>query len=160
MRLIRFVPRRLLGSRAFTVVARRVIPRADVALQRFSGGRASLTAAAGMPLLLLETTGRRSGQPRVTPLTFALQGSDFLVVGSNWAQQAHPAWALNLLAESKAAVSVHGSRIAVNARLLRGAERAEAWPLLLEVWPTYDDYVERVHETSGREIMVLRLERA
>jgi deazaflavin-dependent oxidoreductase (nitroreductase family) len=160
MRLSRILPRRLLGSSAFVVVGKRVIPRADLALQRLSRGRASFTAATGIPLLLLETTGRHTGQPRVTPLAYASQGSDFLVVGSNWGQQRQPSWALNLLAEPEAAVSVHGTRVAVAARVLRGAERAEVWPLLLDIWPAYDDYVERVHETSGREIMVFRLERA
>jgi deazaflavin-dependent oxidoreductase (nitroreductase family) len=160
MRLSKVLPRCLLGSSVFTAVGKRVFPRIDLALQWLSRGRASLTAATGIPLLLLETTGRRTGQPRVTPLTYATQGTDFLVAGSNWGQERHPAWALNLLAAPAAAVSVHGKRIAVTARELHGDERAEAWPLLLDVWPTYDDYVERVHATSGREIMVFRLERA
>lgn len=159
MRLTRIVPRRLLGSVAFAAVGKRVFPPADRALQRLSRGHASLTAIAGMPLLLLETTGRRTGQTRSTPLVYASQGRDFLVAGSNWGQQQHPAWALNLVAEPVAAVSVHGTRIPVTAKVLRGAERAEVWPLLLDVWPPYDDYVERVHATSEREIMVFRLER-
>ncbi|HEX4788306.1 MAG TPA: nitroreductase/quinone reductase family protein [Actinospica sp.] len=159
MRLSKVLPRRLLSSSSFAFVGKRVFPRGDLALQRLSHGRASLTAGAGVPLLLLETTGRRTGQPRVTPLTYASQGTDFLVAGSNWGQERHPAWALNLLATPKAAVSLRGKRIAVTARALYGAEWTEAWQLLLDVWPVYDDYVARVHETSGREIMVFRLER-
>lgn len=159
VRLTRLLPARFLGSPAFGAVGKRVIPRADVALQRLTGGRASLTAAAGMPLLLLETTGRRTGSARVTPLTYATQGSDFLVVGSNWGQSRQPAWVLNLLAKSDAFVLLHGGRVSVTARALSGGERSDVWPLLLEVWPVYDEYVKRVQSTSDREIMVFRLER-
>ena len=112
-----------------------------------------------MPLLLLETTGRRTGSARVTPLTYATQGSDFLVVGSNWGQSRQPAWVLNLLAKSDAFVLLHGGRVSVTARALSGGERSDVWPLLLEVWPVYDEYVKRVQSTSDREIMVFRLER-
>jgi len=159
MRLTRFVPTRFLGSSSFAAVGRRVFPRADAALQRWTGGRLSLTAAAGMPLLMLETRGRRTGERRVTPLTYATQGTDFLVAGSNWGQERQPGWALNLMAQPDAVVSLHGKRAPVTARLLDGAERADAWALLLEVWPAYDAYVRRIHETSDREVLVFRLER-
>jgi deazaflavin-dependent oxidoreductase (nitroreductase family) len=159
MRLSRILPRRMLGSAAFTAVGKRIFPRADVALQRVSRGHASLAGSVGMPLLMLETTGRRSGEPRVTPLIYVTQGTDFLVIGSNWGQRLQPAWALNLLAEPKAAVSVHGTRIPVTARRLQDAERTAAWALMLDIWPAYDEYARRVDATSGRDIMVFRLER-
>lgn len=63
------------------------------------------------------------------------------------------------MAKPEAVVGVHGKRIPVTARQLDGAERADAWALLLEVWPAYDAYVRRIHETSDREILVFRLER-
>lgn len=161
MRLTRILPKGLLGSSAGTAVGKRVFPRADLLLQRLTHGRASLASAAiGVPLLLLETVGRRTGQPRVTPLIYAVQGADFLVAGSNWGQRSQPGWALNLLARPDAVVSVHGTRIPVRARRVEGAERDGAWPLLLELWPAYDEYAARVHTTSGREIMVFRLERS
>lgn len=153
------LPPRLLGSAAASAVGMRVFPRADRALQKISRGRTSLTAVTGMPLLLLETTGRRSGQLRVSPLIYATQGADFLVAGSNWGQEKPPAWALNLTADSNACVCVRGTRIPVTAQLLRDAEREDAWPLLLELWPAYDEYARRVRATSGREIMVFRLRR-
>lgn len=159
MRLTRLVPARLLGSSGFAAIGKRVFPRADLALQGLTRGRLSLTAAAGLPLLVLETTGRRSGELRTTPLTYAVQGADFLVAGSNWGQERQPAWALNLLAKLDAVVDLRGARIPVTARLLHDAERAAAWALLLEIWPAYDEYVRRVHESSDREILVFRLER-
>jgi deazaflavin-dependent oxidoreductase (nitroreductase family) len=163
MRLTRLLPTRLLGSAGFAAMGKHVFPRADVALQRLTRGRLSLTAAAGMPLLLLETTGRRSGELRVTPLTYATDGAggaDFLVAGSNWGQHQQPGWALNLLAKPDAVVDLHGERIPVTARVLHDAEREAAWTLLLQIWPAYDEYVRRVRQTSDREILVFRLERA
>ena len=159
MRLTRFVPMRLLGSPFVSAIGRRTFPRVDKVLQRATRGRASLAGAIGMRLLLLETTGRRTGEPRVTPLIYATQGTDFLVVGSNWGQERNPAWVLNLLAKPEAVVSLRGARIPVRARRLTEEERASVWPRLTEIWPAYDEYVNRVQATSGREILVFRLER-
>lgn len=159
MRLTRLLPKRLLGNSLVSAVGRRAFPRIDRSLQQVTRGRASLAGIVGMPLMLLETTGRHTGQPRVTPLTFLTQGADFLVVGSNWGQERHPAWALNLLGTPDAVVSLSGERIPVHARRLAGEERAAAWSRLIELWPAYDEYAERVKATSGREIMVFRLER-
>lgn len=143
-----------LGSAAFGRIGRRVIPRADLAVHRISRGRYSLTETAGMPLLMLTTTGRHSGLPRVTPLTYARDGDGILVVGSNWGQPEQPAWALNLRAAPDAALEIRGRRRDVTARLLEGAERADAWKHLVRVWPHYDTYSARV---TGRELLVFRL---
>ncbi|MBR7829083.1 nitroreductase family deazaflavin-dependent oxidoreductase [Actinospica sp. MGRD01-02] len=160
MRITRLVPARLIGGKYASAIGRRVFPPVDTALQRATRGRASLTRAIGMRLLMLETIGRRSGEPRVTPLIFATQDSDFVVVGSNWGQAHNPAWALNLVANPDAVATLDGERIPVRARRLTEQERAEVWPLMLEVYPAYDEYARRVQASSGREIMVFRLERA
>jgi deazaflavin-dependent oxidoreductase (nitroreductase family) len=161
VRLTRILPKGLLGSSVGAAVGKRVFPRTDLVLQRWTRGRFSLTAATvGIPLLLLETVGRRTGEPRSTPLIYAAQGAGFIVAGSNWGQRRPPGWVLNLLDRPEAVVSVRGTRVAVRARRLEGAERDEAWPLLLELWPAYDEYAARVRATSGREIMVFRLERS
>jgi deazaflavin-dependent oxidoreductase (nitroreductase family) len=107
-----------------------------------------------MPLLLLTTTGRRTGEPRVTPVTYAEDGGDLLVIGSNWGQQHHPAWALNLRAEPNASVEIRGRRTDVTARLLEGSEREAALALLLRVWPHFSAYAKRAGE---RELLVFRL---
>jgi deazaflavin-dependent oxidoreductase (nitroreductase family) len=159
MRLTRFVPKRLLGSPFVSALGRRTFPRVDKVLQRATRGRVSLAGVIGMRLLMLETTGRRTGEPRVTPLIYATQGTDFLVVGSNWGQERNPAWVLNLLAKPESVVSLRGARIPVHARRLTEEERAAVWSRLTEIWPAYDEYVDRVRATSGREIMVFRLER-
>jgi deazaflavin-dependent oxidoreductase (nitroreductase family) len=163
--LTRILPTRLLGSAAFGAAARRVFPWSDAALHRATRGRATLTAALGLPVLLLETTGRRTGERRIAPLLYAAQTADsgvdsFLLAGTNWGQRHQPGWALNLVAAPQAAVSLRGQSFPVTARVLGGQERAEAWLLLLKVWPAYDEYARRVSASSGREIMVFRLERA
>jgi deazaflavin-dependent oxidoreductase (nitroreductase family) len=76
------------------------------------------------------------------------------VVGSNFGQEKHPAWTANLLANPDAAVTTGGKRTDVRARLLDPDEKAEVWPRLIAVWPTYDRYVER----SGRDLRVFRLD--
>ncbi|MBS2964990.1 nitroreductase family deazaflavin-dependent oxidoreductase [Actinocrinis puniceicyclus] len=144
----------LLGSVAFASLGKRVFPRLDLGLQRATGGRFSLSGTVGMPLLLLTTTGRRSGEPRVSPVTYAIDGEDLLVVGSNWGQQRHPAWALNLRDRPHAVVEINGRRREVVARVLHDAERAAAWQLLLRVWPHFAAYERRATE---RELLVFRL---
>ena len=79
----------------------------------------------------------------------------FLVVGSNFGKEHHPAWTGNLLAQPEASVSFKGETIPVVARLLDAEEKKAVWPELLRIWPTYDRYVER----SGRDLRVFRLER-
>jgi len=105
---------------------------------------------------VLTTTGRKSGQPRKTPLATLPVDGGFLVVGSNFGKEHHPAWTGNLLATPAATVSFKGDAIPVEARLLDADEKKEVWPQLLRIWPTYDRYVER----SGRDIRVFKLERA
>jgi deazaflavin-dependent oxidoreductase (nitroreductase family) len=108
-----------------------------------------------VPSLLITTTGRRSGQPRSNPLLYVPDGDGYVVTGSNWGKKEQPAWALNLLAEPAATVTVRGARIPVRARAVEGAERDRLWGLLVAQWPAYQTYVRRA---GGRNIRVFRLE--
>jgi deazaflavin-dependent oxidoreductase (nitroreductase family) len=149
---LRSLVRRLGGRRWFAALGRAVVP-ADTLVSRLTGGRVIALGLA--PSLLLTTTGRRSGQPRATPLVYAHDGHGFLVVGSNWGRPVQPAWALNLLADPSAEVRVAGRHLQVAARVLSGDERARAWKRLLAVWPAYDTYAQRA---GGRPLHVFRLE--
>ena len=145
--------RRMAGSAWFAKVAPSFIPRLDRVLHRISRGRL-LTSQALVPSIVLTTTGRQSGLPRRVPLACLPEpGGSYVVVGSNFGRDHHPAWTANLLHDPAAEVGDGGRVIAVTARLLTGEERAEVWPRLLEVWPVYDRYVER----SGRDLRVFRL---
>ncbi|RAY11769.1 nitroreductase family deazaflavin-dependent oxidoreductase [Actinomadura craniellae] len=129
------------------------MPPLDRALHRMSGGRL-MTGQLLVPSMVLTTTGAVSGLPRRTPLACLPEpDGGWVVVGSNFGREKHPAWTGNLLKDPVAEVGFRGRAVPVTARLLEGAERDEVWPRLLKVWPVYDRYVER----SGRELRVFRL---
>lgn len=137
----------------FARVAPHVVPPMDRALMAVTRGRASFSGLA-VPTIELTTTGARSGLPRVAPLA-SLPEADgsFLVVGSNFGRERHPAWTANLLHHPEATVGFRGTTTPVRAQLLEGADRDEAWARLRVVWPTYDRYAERV----DRQLRVFRL---
>ncbi len=97
----------------------------------------------GATALLLTTTGRRSGLPRTTPLIFARDGDDLLVVASLGGAPQHPAWYLNLQAEGTAAVQVRGDRFPVAARTATEIEKPRLWSIVTDQWPNYDVYQSR-----------------
>jgi deazaflavin-dependent oxidoreductase (nitroreductase family) len=105
---------------------------------------------------VLTTTGARSGLQRTVPLAAWRDGQDFVVVGSNFGRERHPAWSTNLVAHPEARVAFRGEEFAVRAELLDDAERERVWPDLLAQWPLFDRYA----ETSGRDLRVFRLRRS
>ncbi len=147
----RFV-QKLAQRPAFAIVALRIAPHVDRFASRISGGRFVMSQLL-VPVLVLTTTGAKSGLPRESPLATLVDGDAFYVVGSNFGTDKHPAWSGNLLKNPDATVVFRGRRVAVTAHLLNDEEKAEIWPQLLTVWPTYDSYVER----SGRNLRVFRL---
>ena len=116
--------------------------RLHLAAQRLSGGRL-LGRIAGMPVLLLTTTGRRTGMPRTTPLTFFRDGGDYVVVASNGGCDTPPAWSLNLVARPEAWVRIGSSSSPVRARMATPEERARLWPTITSTYPGYARYEER-----------------
>src|SRR4051794_13181773 len=147
------IVQRVAGSRAFARIAPHVVPHLDRLVHRLTGGK-RLMSEGMVPTLMLTTTGRKTGELRVAPLACVPEPTGtFLVVGSNFGQAQHPAWTANLLADPRASISWQGEDVPVDAHLLDPDEKAAAWPSLLDVWPTYDRYVER----SGRNLRVFRL---
>lgn len=106
---------------------------------RISGGRIWAKSALG-PILLLTTTGRKSGQPRQTALLCMPDGDGFYVVGSNGGRPETPAWLLNLGAQSSCRVQYGRRRFAARAEILEGAAREAAWPRLTEFYPGWAHY--------------------
>ncbi|WNI15072.1 nitroreductase family deazaflavin-dependent oxidoreductase [Actinacidiphila sp. ITFR-21] len=145
---------RALDSRPAVAISRRVLPRADVLLQRLSHGRWSASAATGVRVALLTTTGRRSGLPRVAPVTYVEYDGAYFVVGSNWTRDVDPAWSFNLTADPAAWLELRGRRFPVTARGIVGAERERVWPRLVERWPLYGSSARR----TARELPVFRLD--
>ena len=103
---------------------------------------------------LLETTGRKSGEPRTSPLIFARDGDDYLIVASVGGMPKHPAWYLNVRDRPEdVAVEIKGTRTPVAVRHATAAERERLMPALLEMWPAWEDYARR----TDREFPVLLL---
>ncbi len=125
----------------------------DRRLMLRTDGRRTLFGPIGAPTTLLETVGRKSGLPRISPLLFAREGGSIIVVGSNFGQEHHPAWTGNLLAQPDAVAIVRGKRIPVHAELLSGAEADAAYQRMIETTSVYATYKGR----TDREIRVFRL---
>ena len=118
-----------------------------------SNGRRTVLGPIGAPVMLLETVGRKSGQPRVSPLLFARDGDSIVVVGSNFGQEHHPAWTGNLIATPSAVVVSGGRRIPVTATLLDGEQAEAAYQKMVEITAVYSSYRGR----TDRQIRVFRL---
>lgn len=110
----------------------------------------------GTQCLLLTTTGRKSGQPRVMPLIYAPDDGRQVIVASKGGADEHPAWYLNLSEDHKVEVQVKGDRFTATARDAEGDERERLWKVMTGEWPDYDGYQAK----TDRQIPVVILERA
>ena len=120
----------------------RAMSRAHGGLYRASGGRL-VGRVAGMPVLLLTTTGRRSGKPRTSALTYFRDGADLVVIGSFGGSDVSPAWWLNLQREPQASVLIGVATSRVTARTATAEEHDRLWPLVTTTHPGYARYQER-----------------
>src|SRR5688500_10435277 len=109
----------------------------------------------GAPVLVLETVGRRSGQPRATPVVYVREGASFVVCAAAGGTRT-PAWWLNLRASGEGVAVVHGRRTRVRPRVPAGDERARLWERYLGVYPAAAAYV----EMAGREFPLVVLDPA
>lgn len=95
----------------------------------------------GMPVVLLETTGRKSGKKRQTMLTSPLvEGDRFVLVASWGGDDRHPKWFLNIRANPAVDVTMKGSKRRMRAREATADERAELWPRVTSRFKNYGDY--------------------
>lgn len=109
----------------------------------------------GTEILLLTTTGRKSGEQRTTPLIHRADGDRWVIVASKGGAPDDPGWYKNLAADSEAMIQVKDQEIPVQASVAEGDERDRLWSAMTEVWPAYDDYAKR----TDREIPVVVLSR-
>ena len=150
------MPARVVLSRPFRTLGPLVAPRVHRAINRLTRGRTLLDSAA-QPMLMLMTTGAKTGQTRETPLgAVPLEEGRFLVVGSNFARDHHPAWTANLLANPEAEIVFRGKRTLVRARLLAGAEREQRWQAAVAWYPLWTQY----DAVTERELRLFELEPA
>lgn len=113
--------------------------------------------AAGMPVVLLTTTGRKSGKVRHSMLTSPLElGDAFVLVASFGGDDRHPAWFLNLRANPSVEATIRGRSRSMVARIATGDERSDLWSRLTAAHANYATYQTR----TDREIPVVVLEPA
>lgn len=121
--------------------------RANVRVYQLSGGRLwTRWFLYGLPIALLTTRGRKSGQLRTTPLLFMPDGDRFIVVASQGGLPRNPAWYHNVKAEPRVRFRVRRREYDLRARVVDEAERAELWPRLVAMYPdfaTYQSWTER-----------------
>jgi len=121
----------------------RAASAANTWVYRLSGGRIGGRFRQGAPVLLLTTTGRKSGRPRTAPLLYLEDGENLVVVASKGGMSQHPVWYLNLEANPDVEVEIATSRRRLRARRASDEEKAKLWPRLVAMYRDYDDYQAR-----------------
>ncbi len=138
-------------SQAATAI-QRFFTGASVSLYRLSGG--AIAGRIGKsPVLLLTTTGRKSGKQRTTPVLYLVDGTRWIIVASYAGAPVHPTWWLNLKANSQAEIQVGRQIVQVTAAQADSEERARLWPSLTAMYPSYTEYEKK----TSREFPVVIL---
>jgi deazaflavin-dependent oxidoreductase (nitroreductase family) len=147
------------GDAAYAVGMTQTYPfgQDHVRIYQETGGEQGYRWKRGTEILLLTTTGRKSGERKVMPLIYREIDGDYVIVASKGGHPDHPAWFKNLEAHpDDVEVQIRDEQFRVRPRVAEGDERARLWDAMNEVWPDYASYQER----TGRQIPVVVLERA
>ena len=112
-------------------------------------------AMKGRPLLLLTTTGAKSGQLRTKPMMFIPDGDRLLVIASNAGAPTHPDWYRNLLAHPEVTVEYKTEIFDATAIVTEGAERERLWNRVVELYPFFAEHQAKI----ARQIPVIALQR-
>ncbi|WP_349270498.1 nitroreductase [Mycolicibacterium parafortuitum] len=154
------VYRRALGqfgrTRTGMWFATRVAPKLDPPLLKLTGGR--ISSVYPLPVMLLTTTGAKSGLRRQLPLVYAVDGDSLILIASNYGRPGNPAWYRNLTANPRVEV-LAGKRSGtyIASEIADPAERSAAWDKALDMYAGYSDYEVR---SGNRTIPLIRLARA
>jgi deazaflavin-dependent oxidoreductase (nitroreductase family) len=128
--------------------------QAHVYTYRLSGGRVGGTFR-GSPVCLVDHVGRKSGKKHTSPLIYARDGDDLVIVASKGGSRKDPMWWLNLKEHPETTVRVGSETRAVRARQATPEEKRRLWPVVVEVYAPYDEYQRK----TDRDIPVILLER-
>jgi deazaflavin-dependent oxidoreductase (nitroreductase family) len=125
-------------------------------LYRVSGGKVG-GSGFGMPVVILTTTGRKSGQKRPTVLTSPVQDGDTVVLVASWGgDDRHPLWYLNLVADPQVELEIHGEKRPMTARVAGPEEKAELWPRVVAAYKGYAGYQEKTERDIPLVILTPR----
>lgn len=109
----------------------------------------------GAHILILTTTGRKSGEERKNALIYRDVEGGYAIVSSKGGAPQHPDWHFNLDADPNVKVQIKGDKFDATARVASDEERAEIWPKMAEIWPDYNEYTKK----TDRVIPIVILER-
>jgi proline iminopeptidase len=124
---------------------------------RETGGEVGHIWRRGSKILLLTTKGRKSGQPRTTPLIYEnADGDSYVIVASKGGAPEHPGWYENLEKDPQVELQIKDEVFPARAHTAEGEERERLWKLAAQQWPDYDEYQKK----TDREIPVVVLERS
>ena len=129
--------------------------QAHVRAYRASGGRIGRSFK-GAPVALVDHVGRRSGKSYTSPLIYGADGDTVVVVASFGGARRDPVWWPNLKATPQTTVQIGSERRPVVARQATAEEKQRLWPLMVSIYPPYEDYQRR----TERDIPVVLLEPA
>lgn len=130
----------------------KALSRTHTFLYRRTGGRVGKRFS-GMSVLLLTTTGRKSGKQRTTTLSYLQDGGDYLIAGSKGGSESNPAWYLNLVATPEVEVQIANDVFAAKADATEGDDRDH----LYERFKTLDDEYVKYESQTERTIPIVRL---
>jgi deazaflavin-dependent oxidoreductase (nitroreductase family) len=141
---------RLASSRPGAWFFARAMHHVDRALNPLSGGRWTVPGLlAGLPTVMLTTTGARSGAQRTTPVIGVPYRGGFILIASNWGQKQHPGWYYNLRKEPACVVSLCGEAKRFRARQVTGEERASCWQRAVAAYAGFEAYRKRTDRDIG-----------
>jgi deazaflavin-dependent oxidoreductase (nitroreductase family) len=133
----------------------RTLHHADRLVYRLTRGRATFVSlVTGLPIVMLTTTGAKSGQRRTLPLVALPEGNRMIIIASNYGQYRNPSWYYNLRANPRATITYEGVTREVMARELEGEERDRHYERGIGIYPGWTQYRERA---AHRRIPVIEL---
>lgn len=152
---LRRLVRRIAATAPGSWILARTLHHADRVVYRATNGRTTLAAVlSGLPVLMLTTTGAKSGRRIASPILGIPEGGGVVIVGSNFGRAHHPGWIHNLGADPHARMELNGTAQDVVAEEVTGEERDRLMTLATEVYPGFPAYVRRA---APRRIRVMRL---
>lgn len=125
----------------------------NTAVYRLTGGRIGGRFLRGAPVFLVTTIGRKSGQPRTSPLLYLKEGDDYVIVASKGGMSQHPLWYRNIEANPQVEIELGREKFKARARRASDEEKKALWPKLVAMYRDYDDYQAR----TTRDIPVVIL---
>lgn len=118
-----------------------------------ANGRPTSGPLKGHPLLIMISTGAKSGEPRRQVLTYSRDGDDYIVAGSKGGSDTDPAWVSNVRANPNVTIEIHGVEHAATATIEEGAARDRLWDAHVETNPNFGEYPKK----TSRVIPIIRL---